>query len=526
VSVRVFLRQIKFRADGIDLRQRGLQDEKMGWPSPGRSLSWGDKPLTKQKALWGVLYLALLLMPVLLSVLAARTLGLEPRPWLDDWASGLGMIGFAGVLLSFFLLGRFKPLSGWLGSDLLMQTHQWFARTFVLLLVLHPFFYTLWRAPAGPEDISAARALRISGGDWGLTTGLLALGCLLVLVATAVWRKRSPIRYEAWRLLHSALALAVLGFGLHHTLVSGRYAQLAPVATFWWLLAALSLLSWLWVYLVRPLWQGAHPYRIEKLQRCAERIWLLELLPRTPVASRFRAGQFAWIKLGHRWPHRDNPFSISNAPNPQGKVSFLIKEVGDMTRALPRSSLGETVYLDSPHGCFEIPIDANAIVMHAGGIGIAPFVGLLADAVARRDKRPFRLIYAEKHVDQMVDVVALSGAAQLADFALVPMVQEPEPAWQGLCGRLDAAGLAQVLRHPSVAPLAPSACHMVCGPEPMMDAVETTLMELGVPSVRIVSEHFQYDYNGSSPLMRRSRNGWWMLSGASLIGLALALLWR
>jgi len=436
------------------------------------------------------------------------------------------MIGFAGVLLSFFLLGRFKPLSGWLGSDLLMQTHQWFARTFVLLLVLHPFFYTLWRAPAGPEDVSAVRALRISGGDWGLASGLLALGCLLVLVASAVWRKRSPMRYETWRLLHSALALAVLGFGLHHTLVAGRYAQMGPVATFWWLLAALALLSWLWVYLVRPLWQGMHPYRIEKLQRCAERIWLLEVMPRTPDAARFRAGQFAWIKLRQRWPHRDNPFSIVNAPNAQGRLAFLIKEVGDMTRALPRSSLGETVYLDSPHGCFDMPTDASAIVMHAGGIGVAPFVGLLADAVARRDGRPIRLIYAEKNAGQMVDVVALSGAGALADFALVPMVEKPEPTWQGLCGRLDAAGLARALEHPSVATLVPSACHMVCGPEPMMDAVETVLMARGVPAERIVSEHFQYDFNGTSPMTRRSRNGWWLVSAASLAGLALALLWR
>ena len=147
--------------------------------------------MTRQKPLWAALYLLLMLLPVLIGEWAARAAGLQRRPWLDEWASGLGMIGFALVLLSFFLLGRFKPLSGWLGSDLLMQTHQLFARTAVLLLLLHPFFYTLWRAPSGPADASAAQALRIGGGSWGLVTGLLALGCLLVLVASAVWRQRS-----------------------------------------------------------------------------------------------------------------------------------------------------------------------------------------------------------------------------------------------------------------------------------------------------------------------------------------------
>lgn len=482
--------------------------------------------MKKKKIPWAIFYLVLMLLPVLVGEWAARAAGLERRPWLDEWASGLGMIGFALVLLSFFLLGRFKPLSGLLGSDLLMQTHQLFARTAVLLLLLHPFFYTLWRAPPGPVGASTDQALRIGSGSWGLATGLLALGCLLVLVASAVWRQRSDAPYERWRLMHSALALAVLGFGLHHTLVSGRYAQLDAVAAVWWALAALALLSWLWVYLVRPLWQGAHPYRIEKLVRCADRIWLMEVAPRSPGSTRFRAGQLAWLKLGHRWPHRDNPFSISNAPNAGGTVQFLIKETGDMTRGLARETVGNAAYLDEPHGRFEIPAEATAVVMHAGGIGVAPFVSLLADAVARQDHRPLRLVYADKNRNQMVDVVALSGAGALADFALLPMVEEAEAGWTGLTGRLDAHGLARALAHPTVAPLANEACHLVCGPEPMMDVVETALVAHGVPPSRVLSEHFKYDFGGRSPLARQMRHAWWLISAASLLGLILALAWR
>ena len=480
----------------------------------------------RPKAFWAALYLLLMLLPLLIGEWAARTAGLERRPWLDEWASGLGMIGFALVLLSFFLLGRFKPLSGWLGSDLLMQTHQLFARTAVLMLLLHPFFYSLWRAPPGPTSTSAAEVLRIGGGSWGLVTGVLALGCLLVLVASAIWRQRSDTSYERWRLMHSALALAVLGLGLHHTLVSGRFAQFGAVASVWWALAGLALLSWLWVYGVRPLWQGAHPYRIEKLERCADRIWRLEIAPRSPKGARFRAGQFAWLKLGQRWPHRDNPFSISNAPGEGGRVQFLIKEAGDMTRGLAQHTVGDTAYLDGPHGRFDLPPEATAVVMHAGGIGVAPFVSLLADAVARQDPRPLRLIYADKHRNQMVDVVALSGADALPDFQLLPMVEQPDAAWEGLAGRLDAIGLAKALAHPAVAPLANTAYHLVCGPEPMMDAVETALVTRGVPPERVFSEHFKYDFSGLSPLAKRMRQTWWGLSAASLLGLMLALVWR
>lgn len=475
---------------------------------------------------WALLYLALVLLPVAVSVWALRSSGLEQRPWMDDWAAGLGMLGFCAVLLSFFLLGRFSLLSTRLGSDRLMMAHQLFARTAVVLLLLHPFFYSLWGAAPGPVDASAAKALRIGAGDWGLASGLLALGALLVLVATAIWRPRSDLAYPRWRLMHAALALAVLVLGLHHTLESGRYAQLPAVALLWKFLALAALCSLLWVHAVRPLWLTTRSYRITRLEQAAERIWLLEVSPTRRPRRPFRAGQFAWIRLGHLRAYDDNPFSLSMANDVHGRLQFLIKEAGDMTASLSRHRPGETVHIDGPHGQFAFPSDARAIVMYAGGIGVAPFVALLADAVARGDTRPIRLIYADRSAAQMVDLQGLSGANALADFACVPMVEQPVPGWQGLTGRLDEAGLAAVLGHPAVAPWVEQATHMVCGPEPMMDAVESALVARGVPGGRIVSEHFRYDFAGRSPLSLARRRAWWALSAASLCGLALALALR
>ena len=82
---------------------------------------------------WALLYLALVLLPVAVSVWALRSSGLEQRPWMDDWAAGLGMLGFCAVLLSFFLLGRFSLLSTRFGSDRLMMAHQLFPLTAVVL---------------------------------------------------------------------------------------------------------------------------------------------------------------------------------------------------------------------------------------------------------------------------------------------------------------------------------------------------------------------------------------------------------
>jgi predicted ferric reductase len=387
-------------------------------------------------------------------------------------------------------------------------------------------FYSLWSAPAGPAEPTLSTSLRITGGSWGLFTGLLALSCLLALVFTATFRQRIGMPYERWRWIHSVLALAVLVLGLHHTLVSGRYAQLPAVASVWALLTLLALASWLAVYALRPLMQGLKPFEVSKLTRCADRICLLEITPRGPHRLPFRAGQFAWLKIGHRWPHIDNPFSISNAPEASGKLQFLIKEAGDMTQALASCPLGTPVYLDGAHGRFEIPDDAGAVVMLAGGIGIAPMLSLLADAVARQDPRPIRLLYADKCPSQMVDALALSGAADLPDFKLLRMVEQAPDAWREQVGRLDAEGLSRAMQHPAFGSLGQGTCHLICGPDPMMDAVETTLVRRGVPAELIVSEHFKYDFSGRSPLALRVRQAWWLASGGVLLGLALTLAWR
>lgn len=478
---------------------------------------------------WVGLYLSLVLLPAGVSALVAHSAGLPSRPLWDDLAAGLGMAGLALVMLSFWLLGRAKPLSTLLGSDLLMQAHQLMARTAVALLLLHPLLYSLWTAPGGPPDATAATALRISGGSWGLFTGLLALGGLLALVFVAIWRSRSDLRYETWRLTHRLLALAVLGLGLHHTLVSGRYAQLGPVAAVWWVLATLALGAWAWVHGVRPLLQRSRPYQVSQITRCADRIWLLSLTPGTSSTGsrpRWRAGQFAWLRLAHRAPHQDNPFSLCNAPGPDGRLQFLVKEAGDMTRSLPHTPLGTPAHVDGPHGRFDIPPGAPAVLLLAGGIGVAPLLSLLGAAVARHDVRPIRLVYADKHPDQMVDVLALSGAASLPDFQLLRMVEEAPPGWDGLVGRLDATGLQDALQEPALAALPVGTCHLICGPDAMLDGVESGLMARGVPAQAIVSEHFQYDFKGRSPRARRVRQVWYAVSGAMVGGLILTLAWH
>lgn len=478
----------------------------------------------KRLLTFSFVYLLLLATPLVLGFVLPDQDLLPRRPFQDDLASGLAMVAFAAVLMEFFLLGRFRPVSRLLGSDIAMQAHQLFARTALAFLLLHPFLYSLWGSRHLPWDTTYAQALRITGGSWGLFTGLLALGALLAMVLIALLRS-GGLNYDRWRLWHGLLALAVLGLGLHHTLVAGRYAQLAALNWFWWGLAMLALASWLGVYVLRPIVQARQAFRLSRVTPLAQKIWELEIQADGGKPLAFLPGQFVWLKVGGLAPHMDHPFSISSAPQPSGSLCFVIKEAGDFTRKVPRLQAGTVAYVDGPYGNFGIPDEADAVIMIAGGIGIAPFLGLLSACAQRGEHRPVRLIYAEHDVTQMVAVTELCNTGKLPNFRQVLMVEKPPAQWSGLAGRLDAKGLARALASEGVAPLAAKAHFMVCGPSRMMDGVETALLARGVPMGRVQSEHFQYDFSGRSPRASAIKKGWLALSAALILLSALLAAW-
>lgn len=469
-----------------------------------------------------VAYLVVVTLPLMLAFFSAQGVALNPRPIIDDLASALAMVGFAAILVEFCLLGRFRPLSVSLGSDVLMQSHQLLARTALLFIVIHPFLYSLWGADHVISDRTFAAALNLSGGS--LLTGGVAWVLLISLVFSATKRAGPDSNYDRWRFWHAVMAVLLVAFGLHHTLAAGRYSTFTPLAHYWWPMVAIAALAVITVYLVRPILQKNAAFTVSRLRQRAPDIVELVIAPLRARRFRFKPGQFAWLKLGSTKVTHDHPFSIASSPQPSGEVHFLIKSVGDFTSAVAQTPVGTPAYLDGPHGHFQIPENAPAVVMIAGGIGVAPFCGLLQACVDQRDARPIRLIYGNRLVAQQVDVMGISGAKALADFQLVQVVGEGQPENQSITGQLDASVLAQVLQQPSIAGIRDRAVFMVCGPVAMIDAVEAALVSLGIPLGRIVSEKFQYDFNLISPRSRRNLGVWLAVSLLLLLSALLAAL--
>jgi predicted ferric reductase len=429
-------------------------------------------------------YVVLALAPLALSALQSRAAG---NVW-RELSSGLVMVGFAMLLAQFLLSGRFRQVSGQVGIDLTMRFHQLAALTVLAFIVAHPFLLAVPRLEDGPGAALATLQRMFSSG--GLRSGVIAWWLLILLVPLAIWRDRLPGPYELWRLSHGLGAAVVAGLRAHHTLRVGTYSEDTWLAAFWLLLTGVALASLGHVYVLKPLLQRRSPWRVTGNRNVADAMWEVTIEPDDGRGLDFAAGQFVWLNLGHSpFSLTEHPFSISSAPAAGPRLAFTIKQSGDFTNHIGKIPAGTTAYLDGPHGTFTLQgREAKRIVLIAGGVGFAPMIGILRQLAHEQHPHPVHLIYGNRVETQILYRDEIEALASRLDLHVDLVLSEPPANWTGRVGELSPEVLRACL--PSAPP---DALYLVCGPVAMMDSVEASLIGMGVPPGRIVSERFKYD---------------------------------
>ena len=249
------------------------------------------------------------------------------------------------------------------------------------------------------------------------------------LILLAIARSKLSYKYETWRIMHGFGALLIVGFVLHHTLNAGRYSE-DPVLRFVWLaLSVGALATMVFVYLIKPLLQIGRPWRVLSVTPVANRMWELILEPKTHNGMQYKAGQFVWLNLGHSpFSIYENPFSISSAPASGRNLSFLIKELGDSTRLIGNTREGTTAYLDGPHGNL---VASNrkepGIALIAGGVGIAPLLGILRQLEIENDPRDTVLVYGNRAENRIAYRDELETLSRDHGTKVVHVLSEPPP---------------------------------------------------------------------------------------------------
>ncbi len=190
----------------------------------------------------------------------------------------------------------------------------------------------------------------------------------------------------------------------------------------------------------------------------------------------FLPGQYALLSVS------DGPercYSMSNLPNPDGVMEFVIRKVpgGRVTQALFAAGKGAAVTIDAPYGLAHLSLDSTRDVLCVGGgSGLAPMLSILR-GILRREERPRRIdfYYGARGPADLITPSAFPDLAQARDrYRFVPVLSDLQAAaavdWQGRTGLVHEAVAADL-----AASLAEREIYFA-GPPPMAEAMQRMLM--------------------------------------------------
>ena len=447
-----------------------------------RAKSWKKRSVTlpRRHIGWLAFYAALVLALPGVGLFADPFAG--TRGWASAFSVALAFEGFAILLIQFALVSRLAPISRTFGSDALTRLHRNMALAALVFVAVHPLLLA-----AGRDW----RAWSPFHGSSGMRAGALALWMTVTVIVTSVARGRLRLSYEAWQAVHLVGACVLVGAALAHMLRLGGASQSPQMRWTLGAYAGLFLALLLRYRLIRPLRAARRPWAVVANEDIGGSTRLVRVHPVGHAGFAFAPGQFAWLITGsHPLWAGQHPLSIASSDRrpDDGAIEFSIKALGDWSStAVPALRPGQRVFVDGPFGAFtpELP-PGEALVLVAGGVGIAPMRSMLLSLRDRRDRRRVVLFHAAASFSRVVFRDEIDRLARELDLEVVYVLERPDTDWTGERGFITSD---IVRRH--LPPRFAEAEYFVCGPVPMMDAVEAILIGLGVPSRRIHSERFQ-----------------------------------
>ena len=427
-------------------------------------------------AVWLVVYVASVLGFLLLAVVGPVP---EPRPFLSELGVALGFVGIGILAMQFVTTGRFRVIAPVFGADVVLQFHRQAGIVGFALVLAHPVLLII----SDPDylqffdpRVNLPRSVAL----------VAVVPALVMLLVTSLWRERVGLNYEWWRATHGVLSLAVVFIGMVHGIQVGAYLGELWKQAIWTavLLGAMYLV--VHARIIRPGLMKRRPYRVVDVREELEDTHTLVLEPVGHSGMRFTAGQYAWITVGdspYSW--QQHPFSFSSSEH-DDTISFTAKELGDFTATWGDIPIGQTAFLEGPYGGFTLDADSAGPVFIVGGIGVTPAMSILRTMRDRGDERPAMLLYGNPTVDDIVFEDELRQLEQDMNLTVVHVVEDPPDDWQGESGLMDREMLDRDLPDDR-----DTFEYFICGPEPMTDAVEPALRELGMSWRQIYTERFE-----------------------------------
>jgi predicted ferric reductase len=433
-------------------------------------------------SLWFGLYLLLIVLPLVVG--AAWPGEAAGRPLSLQFGVALGFVAFAVMASEFALISKVRSLAGVFGQDALIQFHRRLGLLASALILLHSILMLRSGYPLQWLNPLAASSI------WAMRWGVLAGFAIFLLVVLSLGRKRLRIPYGWWQWSHGFLAEGAVLMALAHILLFGGFSSGNPMRV---LLAAYFMLLIsvrVGFVLVKPLRIWSKPWEVlANVEELGDSRTLV-LRPVGHSGMTFEPGQFAYLSLGATPFHKEwHPISMSSCAydQPGQDIAFTIKNFGDWSgKIVPALKPGTRIWVDGPYGVFTPDREQGpGYVLIGGGAGITPLFSMCQTFAERGDVRPVLLFFGGRDRQSLTFADQLDALQKRMNLRVICALEHPPENWTGESGYITTEILKKYLPRQYK-----RYRFFVCGPAALMDAMETSLTEIGVPPHHIHTERF------------------------------------
>lgn len=323
--------------------------------------------------------------------------------WRTSLINLTGILAMGAMSAALLLAARplvFEPFLG--GLDKMYRLHKWLGITALVMGVSHWLCKQVpgWLTDLGwmtrPERVrmpepsgsifqffQSQRGTAEGLGEWAFYASVL-----LMVLALVKW-----FPYRLFFKTHRLLAVAYLVL-VFHSVVLMKFSYwgelLGPLMALLMVVGSVAA----FIILFRRVGLSRRVVGVVEQITYHKAVRVLELAVR--IKGRWAghaSGQFAFVTFDAK--EGAHPFTLSSAWTGDGRMQFLIKDLGDYTRVLPTTlKVGDPVKVEGPYGQFNFSGERSRQIWVGGGIGITPFVARLNELALKSDGKVVDLYYA------------------------------------------------------------------------------------------------------------------------------------
>jgi len=183
----------------------------------------------------------------------------------------------------------------------------------------------------------------------------------------------------------------------------------------------------------------ASPYaprvgRVDEMKRFTEKEMFFRFSFPDGGGIQYKCGQFMEVGV---FGFGEAPISISSAPGRRDNLEMCIRAVGDVTNALHRLSVGDTVGMRGPFGNgFDMDAVAGKdLLFVAGGLGLVPCRSFILEALEHRDRfNRVTILYGARSPNDLLYKDDLAEWAKRGNCEFLVTVDRGDDSWKGNTG--------------------------------------------------------------------------------------------